>query len=214
MTNEEIVTEIKKGNKNYLSDLWSAVEKFIIGQAHKFHIKYNLRCAQLGVEVDDLVQVGYFAILDAIEAYTGEFKFITYLNYHLRNQFFILAKMKSTGWQKNTVHQACSLNNYVGEDDNLSYIDLISDTKAEKAFDDIVEDDYNNQLKIAFSSAFCALTSHQREVIKRIYIDGITLTKCANEFGVTKGSISNSKAAAFKKLRKDKELSGLALTLA
>ena len=38
MTNEEMVTEIKKGNKNYLSDLWSAVEKFIIGQAHKFHI--------------------------------------------------------------------------------------------------------------------------------------------------------------------------------
>ena len=212
MTNEEMVVKIQNGNREYLEDLWQAVKKFIHMQAKNFYSRYAFRCQQMGVEIEDLNQAGYFAVVNAVKDYKGDYKFTTYLSYHLKTQFRVLTKMRNSGWENNTVYQARSLDEVIYSNSDTLLIDRLSDISSEASIDTVIENEYTKQLNSAISSAMRSLTPAQYEAISRVYFDGLTYAEYARERGVSNVG-SSLIYRAFKKLRRDENLAAFAKTL-
>ncbi len=78
MTNEQLVMEIKRGNKEKLNDLWVQVSDFIRSCAGEFNA---------GDLEEDLIQESYFGLLEAAEKYDESrgYKFLTYAAYYIKN---------------------------------------------------------------------------------------------------------------------------------
>ena len=88
MTNEEWAMEIQAGRAGY-GELWEQVRRFIRLQAYKYQTLHAGLCERAGVELDDLLQCGFLALRDAVEAYDPErgYKLPTYIRYPLQNRF-------------------------------------------------------------------------------------------------------------------------------
>lgn len=209
MTNEELAIKIHAGQKEYIDPLWSNVENFIKCEANRFHHLYETRCQQVGAEIEDLVQVGFFALMKAVDAYKSGYAFLTYLGYHLKNEFRALAKMRHLGWQNNTIYQAISLDNLIIEDADTCFIDMIADPDADRFVYEIAEEEYQSQLKNAFAEVFPLLTDRQREVINGLYYRGLTYRELARELDVQPSSLNNSRIGAFNKLKNHEPLRAL-----
>lgn len=86
MSNEELVALIQAGERDRLSELWEQVERFVALQARQ-RILFSGGLG--GVEVDDLYQSGYIALVAAVDSYdpaTGR-SFIGWLSLALKTAF-------------------------------------------------------------------------------------------------------------------------------
>lgn len=80
MSNEELVARIQAGDQNGMTELWYQVEKFIAWKAQR--IMPTLGESTV-IEVDDLIQTGYFALVSAVATYSpGEGEFVKWLSYY------------------------------------------------------------------------------------------------------------------------------------
>lgn len=71
MTNEEWAMEIQAGRAGY-GELWEQVRRFIRLQAYKYQTLHAGLCERARIELDDLLQCGFLALRDAVEAYGPE----------------------------------------------------------------------------------------------------------------------------------------------
>ena len=209
MTNEELAMKIQAGETDLMNELWRQVERFVIKQANRFFYTYQDRCEKLGLTVEDLYQEGYFAIHKSVEVFNAEkdCTFLTYAGYQLKRVFFNTAKMHSTGWQKNTTHQAISLDKQrsIGENE-VSLFDALEDESSQDEIDDVVENDFNKCLSKDLNNIINLLTERQAYVIKRRFYDNIKPVNIARELGVHKTTINSVYQKALTNIRKHKEL--------
>ena len=209
MTNEELVQRIAVGDESCIANLWSQVEKFVRWRASHFFFSYEERCKSLVIDVDDLSQVGYFALLKSIETYDPDrgTKFLTVFEYQLKRQFFTLAKMHYTGWQRNTTHQCAHLDEPIVNADGLTLADTIEDNADEIGA--VEERLYSETAQKAVDEALLILSDRQSEVIRVIYFDGLTFEAAARRFNVSKGAINNIVRAGRAKLHSNVSLQAL-----
>lgn len=64
MTNEELVSLIRAGERDRMGELWQNVERFVWQQAAR-----RILLGADGVTVEDLYQSGYLALVDAVKSY-------------------------------------------------------------------------------------------------------------------------------------------------
>lgn len=69
MTNEEAAKRIKQGDKAAEVTLWQNVLGIIRLYAYRWCRAKAVLCARAGVTLEDLIQEGYFAMLEAVSAY-------------------------------------------------------------------------------------------------------------------------------------------------
>ena len=89
MTNEELAVIIKQGNTQLMERLYLQNKGVIYQYAYWYYTKYRTRCDSSGIVMDDLIQEGYFALCDAVQAYKPEsgYKFLTFIKYPIQNRF-------------------------------------------------------------------------------------------------------------------------------
>lgn len=88
-SNEELAVMIQQGQTRLYSELWGQTERFFKGCAYKYINKHGERLAASGIELDDLMQVSFLALYDAVQAFepsTG-YKLLTYTKYPLQSHF-------------------------------------------------------------------------------------------------------------------------------
>jgi len=117
MTNEELAISIQQGNKSLIPILWNQVQKLITSFAWQYYLKYASMCSAAGVTADDLIQEGYFALLDAVNAWTPEssFVFTTFLNYPIKNRFNATCGIRGNG--NSVINNSISFETPIGVDD-------------------------------------------------------------------------------------------------
>lgn len=213
MTNEELVIEIKNGNNRLIDDLWTGVEKFVCLQANKYYISKKERLAALGCTEDDLVQVGFLAVIDAIAGFDTEREttFLTYLGYHLQRHFTNSACLDSSGRQKqaNMIVSARSFDDTVAEDkdgNTLTVADIIADPDAEADMYAFIERDEQEQLKTDLSIAISNLQSVEATIITKHYFESVPVCKLADELGISNTRAQHLRTKALKTLRADKRV--------
>ena len=213
MTNEELAVRIKSGESELIDELWAQSEKLIMHHAWKFYRQYTDRCDAVGVTVDDLYQAGFFSLLKAVIAYdeTSGYKFLTYLNYPLQNQFNDLAKQRSAKQLKDPGYMAESLDSPVGSDsENITLLlDTIVDESSQDGFDNFIENDYNTCLRNALDSAIASLPEKQAILITKSYFNDIDQNDLVKYLGVSGPAVYQIKRDAFKVITQTQRIAGI-----
>ncbi|MDD6490271.1 MAG: sigma-70 family RNA polymerase sigma factor [Clostridia bacterium] len=203
MENEQLVTLIQSGNRDLLPELWEQTErliKMLIVRYAKSKVLPN------SMDIDDLLQCGYFALLQAVRAFKADkgLKFTSYLSYSVKN-----AIDEETGNDRKHFKEI-SYNKTVKDrsGDNVELLDLMEDSTAEYNLIEPVELTDTQRIVI---EALERLPPVQREVISKHYLKGLTFEQIATERNCTVENIRQYKTAAFRTLRKDRTLRALYL---
>lgn len=180
MSNEELAQRIQDGERGLISQLWEQVAQFIRLQAYK---RYVLTGGMGGVEVEDLAQSGYFALLAALDTYdrsTG-YKFLTYLSVALKNAF-----REATGYhptrsvKHDLIDKAASLDAPLsGDDEEFTLGDTLADPMND--YDALEHKIWLDQLQETMSRALDTLPAEWRDVLHRYYWQGQTEEQIGRE---------------------------------
>jgi RNA polymerase sigma factor (sigma-70 family) len=169
MTNEELAMRIKAGGQECTGELWDQVKLFVCLLCNRFFALYADACQSAGVDADDLCQEGYFALMDAVEAYNqdGEYKLLSYIRYPLKNRLNTLVGFRG----RRRLHNApVSLDEPTGE--GICLGDTLADQAAEDELEAVIEQVYTEGLRADLDYCLATLDYRQREAIRAKYFKG------------------------------------------
>ena len=181
MSNEELVQRIRAGETELIIELWNNCKRFIYKMANRY-LDYE--------EFEDLVQIGFFAMLKAIEYYKPEYSFLSTLAFSLRNAFRSRLKRQ----------EMISLSEPLSADeDSGTFADIIPDPYDYFApMEQIV---WLEQLHEALESALKDLSMMQRKVLRLRYYKGLTADQTAERLHKKYSEIRSIEVSAIRKIR-------------
>lgn len=200
MSIDELVAAIQSGERERMGELWGRVEKFIAWKAQ--HIMTALG-ESATIEIDDLIQSGYFALVAAVRSYkAGGVPFLKWLSYYLKRSFANTAGYGTTKAKNDPMRNALRLDFPVGEYGDSAYGDILPDPNYEAAFDKIEDEQWHAQLHAALDTALNAIPPQYSDVIKKRFYDGKALGEIAAEKGRSVERIRKLEALGLQQLRK------------
>lgn len=203
MSNEELAVLVKQGDDSACELLWCAVKGLIYTKAYQYINQNKERCAARGVCSDDLVQEGYFALLDAADAYEQEkgYQFNSFLSYPLLNRWNQLAGFRTAAGRKDLLSVSMRLDTPT-EDGKETRANLIKDTTADMDFEQAEERIYTEQLHGALESYMSEyLDEREADVIRRRYYSDETLNAAASSLGISFQRVKQLEYSAMRKLK-------------
>lgn len=180
MTNEELAAAIQEGREDLYPALWDQVKAFVAQQA------WNRYCATGGyggVEVEDLKQSGFLALVEAVGYYNPatECSFLTILGNCLKTAFARAGGYRTT--KRDPLNNCRSLDAPRGDDpESDSLEELLADER-----DDIEAAEnkiYREQLCRKMDAAVSDLPAEQMETLYRIFVRGQTFEEIGSAAGV------------------------------
>lgn len=208
MTNEELAKRIQDGDEALLLELWNQVRGFVARQARR---RYVLTNGLGGVEIEDLVQSGYIALVEAVRSYDpmSGYPFIAYLRTTLKTAFSEAGGYRSSRQFHDPLHTAASLDVPIGDDDDSGdFVDFIPDDRDD--YEDADERIYHEQLHDCLDDALATLSEKQSSTIRRRYYDGMTLREVGHEDGVSIERVRQREKDGLRTLKRQKNKNGLA----
>lgn len=182
MTNEELAVRIRSGEKEYALQLWKQTERFIGKQARQYMA--NLITPR-GIDVEDLKQAGYLAMIDAAEHYDpdGGASFLHFLTFHLHHHFTMAAGLQSDRSKGDPINTEISLDRQLreGKPETLADLQTTNDDALEAAEKRI----YNVELRAALENALDQIRPEDARTIRARFFDEKTLAETAEESGVS-----------------------------
>ena len=135
MTNEELAAEVQAGRAG-CGELWEQVRRFIGQQALRWFTLYGDMCRRAGVELDDLLQCGFLALQDAVQAFDPArgYSLLTYLTRPLSNRFREACGIRTS--KRDPLNDCDSLDRPVGEEEGSASLgDFLPDSGAAAAME-------------------------------------------------------------------------------
>ncbi len=222
MSNEELAIRIRNGETDLTEQLWNQVVKFVTLMAKKYSLAYNGR-----YEVEDLIQSGFIAVVEAANVYPGEEggKYLTYLTYWLLKEF-----RRSNGITKarniigeitdengnviklkafDPIERSESLNTPLGDsEDGDTKQSFLADPRDQ--FEEVEHKIYLEQLRETLDKAMDQLPAEQKQILISYFRDQKSRDEIGKELGKTGNAVESQKKAALTKLHREKHKNGLA----
>lgn len=183
ISNEELIKEIRKGNKNLETELYKNVEKLIIKTASMFYQRNKSLIKKIAcIDYDDVLQIARMGFVISIEKFNLEkdFLFTTYLTntiqLRLYSEFYHNKKINII-YEKDT--------NKTELDDNLR------DSRGS-----------NIDIKLMLEEIMECLTKREKEIIIDKFIVGLNPSELRNKYGVSTPAIRDIKNKALEKMTK------------
>lgn len=199
MSNEELAVQIREGNAAALPLLWEGIRGFVAKYAYSYML---MGSGSNVVDLDDLIQSGYIAMTEAVASYEpGEARFITWLEYSLKTEFAKAMNMRSEKQKKDPLHCAASLSTPVNDagDGTVLLMDIIP---APDAIETVERKIYGEQLRRELDNMLSVIASECADVLRLHYYEGMELEEIAQRRGDTTATISASKQAGLRDIRK------------
>lgn len=176
MSIEELVSKIQRGQIELLPQLWENTEKLIFWHANRFLAAISaLNCCR-GIETDDLVNSGYFALLAAVKTYDPiHGKFSTWLGLYLKTAFADATGYRTERQRKDPLRNALSLDTPLDDEDSDVIGDLQADPAATVPFEDVDEEIYLHQLHQVLDETISQLPAVEADILRRHYWEQQTL---------------------------------------
>ena len=171
MTNEEVAVLAQSGNEKSVLLLWERVNYFAKKQAGRWIAAWDGRG---GVTHDDLLQVSFLALLDALGSWKPDGgSFIGWYAMSLKTAFAAVYGQRTEKQRRDPLQSSISLETPL-EDSNeeLTVADTVPDPAAELAFDEVSEADMAQRLHNALEKALDALPEPQKAAIVQRYYMG------------------------------------------
>lgn len=181
---DDLVMQIQQGHTELLSELWEQKRRLIAMLAAKFFTIISAgRAAPGGVEVDDLVQCGFIAMMEAAAAYNPELgAFNTILHYYIKKHFN-QAIGRTEKQRREPLNYCASLDIPVGEDGEETLCDFIPDSR--DPFTGIEERIYQEQLHKALEAALQVIPTAEADCIRAEYFEGRSQAEIAARMNVS-----------------------------
>lgn len=199
MSNEELVAEIQAGATEQMGTLWEQISGLVKWKANRI-----IHALEGRVELDDLCQSGYLAMVAAVESYKEESgAFSTWFMYHLKTAFAEATGYRTKKGQKDPINHSISLDMPLTDDaDSDSLVDIIADPSGQKKLVLAEETIFREQLHDAIEKALAAIPEQYADVIRMRYYQGMTLESAAEVRGVSRERIRAMENKAIRQLRK------------
>ena len=127
-------------------------------------------------DYEDLKQSGFFGLLDAVVSFNPDarVKFLTHLGWRLMPAFGAAALGgRSSRLTKQQLRESNALRlDSPVDDDGTMFYDLIEDSYARQAFEDVERRIYNEQLHDALERLLSRINEHYADTVRQIYFDG------------------------------------------
>lgn len=206
MTNEELAQLIKQGNKRYYATLWEQTSRLI----HKLIYKHaSKRKLPNDIDFDDILQCGYFAMVNAVTAYSPEkdLKFNTYLEFQVMNAIQLTIDRGQRKGMNTPRLQEYSYNRTVSnsEGEEVEIIDLMPDKQSPRIYEGAELTDLQERVW----QAVAELPEKLREIITRYYFNGENLPTQAERMGVSVQTVTQRKRQALRLLQRNRALKQL-----
>lgn len=171
MTNEEIATLAQSGNEKSVLLLWERVKYFAKKQAGRWIAAWEGRG---GIVLDDLMQVSFLALLDALESWKPDGgSFIGWYAMRLKTAFTAAYGQRTQRDRRDPLQSAASLDAPLDfEDDDITLGDTIEDPEAVKAMEIVEENDRCQHLHDIMMEVIGTLPEDQRYAIVEKYYRG------------------------------------------
>lgn len=210
-SNEELAILAQQGDKRALYQLWQQIETLvcmICGRAYQYR---KDRADRAGVAEEDMKQEGYFAFLDAVQAYSpaSGYRFTTYLHYPLQNRINALLGVRTVRMIKDPLCNCSSLDAPIsgGDDENITVADTIPDkgTEMEEAEQRV----FCDQLRADLEKCLDEIPDPEASALRAVYFDGNTLQQIAAQCGLSIERARQLKISGLRKMRYGPRLSRL-----
>lgn len=205
MSNEELAMRIQSGERELIPQLWEQVKGFVSWQARR---RYMLTGGLGGVEIEDLAQSGFLALIEAVDYFKpdGEYKFLTCLGICLKTAFAEAGGYRTS--KVDPLNNCLSLDMHLSDDlDGDTLLDLQADpTDPTEAAERRI---WLEQLRAALDKAMEDLPEEQRQVITSRYRNDLTLKEIADARGDTTDEVRKLERSGLTMLRRSSRKSGL-----
>ncbi|KAF5038659.1 RNA polymerase sigma factor RpoS [anaerobic digester metagenome] len=205
MTNEEMALAIQQGDKSLIAPLWEQLRRLIGMHAGRCFNRMQGRCAAAGVTEEDLIQTGFFAMLDAVRAYdpASGYKLTAFLRYPLQNRFNALLGLRTVRAQKDPLNGCDSLDEPLGgEGDDFTRSDVLPDENAQQPFEDVIESEWRRSLRIVEDEAINKhLTEGEAAAVRGAFFEGLRLQPIADQLGVSRERVRQLQYNGLRRLR-------------
>lgn len=206
MSNEELAVRIKAGERDLLLQLWMQVRDLIAWYAVR---RYDAAPGLGGVEVDDLVQSGYLAMLEAVESFDPESgcKFTTWLKLPLKTAFAEAGGYRSERQKRDPLHRCDSLDRPLDDEGGTTLGEMQA---APDCFEDTEQKIWREQLRASMNRAMDTLPQEWRDTLERRYYQGKSQKETAEVCHVPLREIQRRERCALGKLNRESKRNGLA----
>lgn len=198
MSVDELVCEIQQGREDLIPVLWNQVEGLIRYFARRFNQQWD--CSSFGVEIDDLVQEGYFAMLETLKKHDPEKgSFNSLFAYDLRKAF--QNAIGRTDRKRGDLLNTClSLDAEIDSSEGQTLYELVPD-----GYDytgPVEHKIYIQQLHDELEKVL--YTIPEADVIRSIYYEDKTLAEIAESRSQTCENIRRLKSSGLRNIRRSK----------
>lgn len=205
MTNEEMALAIQQGDKSLIAPLWDQLYRLIGMHAGRCFNRMQGRCAGAGITEEDLIQTGFFAMLDAVRAYdpASGYKLTAFLKYPLQNRFNTLLGLRTVRAQKDPLNNCESLDEPLGgENADFTRSDVLPDENAQQAFEEAIESEWRRSLRTVEDEAINKhLTEGEAAAVRGAFFEGLKLQPIADRLGVTRARVRQLQYNGLRRLR-------------
>jgi len=202
MSNEELVAAIQAGQVELIPQLWENVEKLIAWRANRFLAAISATGLCHGVEIGDLLNSSYFAVLAAVKTYDSEkCQFSTWLLWFLKTAFAEASGYRTEKQRSDPLRYALSLDTPLDDEDGDAIGDLQADPAATIPFENVDEAIYRNQLHQVLDESITQLPAVQTEILRRHYWDQQTLEDIGAVIGKSTERVRQLKERAIHTLK-------------
>ena len=184
MSNEELAALIQDGDNARILELWQQCNAFIWKQARREIYRLEGR---RGVDVNDLAQSGFLAMLDAAKSFDANagFAFMTWLGFKIKTAFQEATGCRTERQRREPIDCAVSLETPLTDEENADVLgDTIPDPAAELAFDDVAAADMACRLHDALENALSTLPQEQADALRMKYFAGCSADAKACQKGL------------------------------
>lgn len=182
---EEIIKQIKDGDKNALEYLISKYKDLVESKVNKYFI--------IGAEKEDIVQEGLIGLYKAIKDYKGDKQnsFKSFANLCIERQ--LITAIKSSNRQKHMpLNSYLSLNMsvYNNEDENneTELLEVFNSNVVEDPLDTITKKEYYSNVENIIDTS---LSSFEKKVLSR-YMQGESYVQIAQKLDAPVKSVDNA----------------------
>ena len=174
MSNEQLVELVQIGDRDALLQLWEQVRRLVLKYAGRWAV-YGGN----GAEVEDLMQVGFIAVLRAAETFDSRSgnKFTSYLDPVLKTEFTRATGQRTKRDREDPLQSAASLDApLTADDEDFTLADALEDPAAEEAFAEVAGRDWLECIRAVLEEAIGKLAPELQEVIRKKYYQQETLS--------------------------------------
>lgn len=205
MSNEEMVAAIQAGDAALLEPLWNQVRRLVYMFAYRYYMTTQGRG---GVTVEDLVQVGYLAMVDAIPRYDpAEAAFSTFLVQYLRKHFQeasgrLYQDKRGLLMPKDALNTSLSLNITVDDDEETELMEITADPAT--GWENVEDAIWREQLQGVVADVLQELPEEQTAVLRGRFWDQHTYEQIAGNMGSNLSTVIGTEHKALRVLRQSK----------